>query len=328
MLPLSPRKKYLTVLLVVLTVLSLLLGLLFGAFPILFDFNSHGMSSEKWSIIWNLRAPRVLCCALIGALLACCGVISQTILRNPLACPYTLGISQLVSLIIFSILYLNTSAAVFLVGLIFVAVMILYRSISVISSLNSSLPQTLILLGLAIGTFCSSIILALQFALDGISLMQMTRWLMGSLSVVGYLPLIPLAVVLIILYCFAYRSASALDWFNLGDEIAMSRGVAVRTLTLTFCFLLFICVSLVVWSVGPIGFVGLIIPHTARLLGFVRHKSLLLISSLLGASFLCLSDVLARTIISPVEIPIGVVTGIIGTPVFVYLLVSGLRQKF
>lgn len=312
---------YLTAALVLCTVLSMSLGLILGAFTLVFNQDILGMTAEKWRIIWELRAPRVLCCAIVGALLACCGVISQTILKNSLACPYTLGISQLASLIIFSFLYLKFSAALSIVLFIFLLLFLLYRGVASIKSQSIGLSQTLILLGLAVGTFCSSIILAFQFALDGISLMQMTRWLMGSLSVVGYSAVLPLFLVLSVLFALSFYRAEDFDWLCLGDEIALSRGVAVKKITLTFAALIFISVAAVVYAVGPIGFVGLIIPHAVRLLGIVKHRPLLLLSALLGSSFLCLSDVISRTVLSPVEIPIGVVTGILGTPVFVFLLI-------
>ena len=310
-----------------LLIVSLVLGIFFGAFSIP-SYNSwQNLTDEKWKILLNLRIPRVFCCALVGALLACCGIIAQTLLRNPLACPYTLGISQLISLVLFSFLFLSFSSAAAIVVLMLCFFSLLIKKLGALSTFNNNIPLTLILLGLALGTFCSSIILALQFVLDGISLMQMTRWLMGSLSVVGIQPLLALSFVFLLLFLCAYKKSEDLDWLCFGDEFALSRGVAVRKLTFIFTALLCLSVAVVVWTVGPIGFIGLIIPHIARMLGFVKHKELIVVSSLLGASFLCLSDVLSRTLFAPIESPVGVVTGIIGTPAFVWLLISSVSRQ-
>lgn len=305
-----------------LLLIALSVGASFGVFPIWSSLRSGSLSDQELRILFDLRIPRVICCAFIGALLGCCGVISQSLMRNPLACPYTLGMSQLISLVIFSFIYLSWHSATAISGFIILLGILLFHKLNSVSIYNADFSRILILLGLAVGSFCSSVILALQFSLDGISLMQMTRWLMGSLGVVGFKPIWLLVIVFTILFIIALKKSQQLDWFIFGDEFALSRGVAVRRLTALFTMLLFLCIATVVWTVGPIGFVGLIIPHITRLLGFIRHRELLPASACLGAIYLIACDLLSRTLFSPIEIPIGVVTGIVGVPVFVYLLVS------
>lgn len=281
------------------------------------------ISSQAAAIIWKLRIPRIILGLLVGAGLACCGTVFQAILRNGLAEPYTLGISSGAALGATFGIVLNLSSAytVFFSFLGSLATIFLVYAIAARKRFSN---PTLILSGVTLGLLFSSLVLLIFSLAKPEAAHSAIIWLMGILSYTqgGLLKLV--AIFIIIGVSVLIILGRDIDIICLGEEKAKHLGLEVSSLKK----LLFLISSLItagcVSSCGIIGFVGLIIPHICRLLMGINHRRLLPAAVLLGAAFLVFCDTLARTIISPLELPVGVITGIFGGIFFLSLL---LRAK-
>ena len=283
-------------------------------------------------IYWNIRVPRVLAAGLVGAALALAGMAFQAMFRNPLATPYTLGVSAGASL--GAALYISLGLAFSVVGVSGVSLFALAGaglSILLVYGLARAArgvsTATLLLAGVAVSFFFSSLILFLQYISDFTQSYRIVRWLMGELAVAGLKPVLdvlPFAVSgsAVILYL-----THELNLLTLGDDVAASRGVAVERTKGALYFAASLMVGGVVAICGPIGFVGMMAPHICRLLVGADHKYLAPATLLFGAAFLTLCDTLARTIIAPAEIPVGVITAILGGPFFLWLLLRGAHRQ-
>ncbi len=283
-------------------------------------------------IFWNIRVPRLLASSLAGAALAASGMTFQAIFRNPLATPFTLGVASGASL--GAAIYLRLGFSFFLLGisgLSLFAFLGAILSIGLVYGLtrikrNFSTATTL-LAGVAISFLFSSLILFIQYISGFIHSFRILRWLIGSLENVGYqsvLEMLPFVVSggLIILYL-----SQELNLLLTGEEIAHSRGVDVRRVKRALFFASSLMVGGVVAVCGPIGFVGMMVPHICRLIIGADHRWLAPASLLFGATFLALCDTLSRTLIAPVEIPVGVITALLGGPFFLWLLLRGESEK-
>jgi iron complex transport system permease protein len=283
----------------------------------LLDFSG---SSQAGQIVWQLRAPRVLVGFLVGASLTISGVVVQSLFRNPLACPYTLGVSSAAAFgAVMGIVFgLNLGAVSFWLPLAMALsasalLLLLWRR-------NVSVTQ-LLLTGLMLSFVFSSLSVLLQYLGDMSQVFRINRWLMGSLD--GSPPkLLPwLAAIVCLQVTVVFRLHRELDLLALGLELARSRGLQDR-LILTLLLATVSCsVAFVVALAGPIAFVGIIVPHISRQLARSNlHLQLLQVALPLGGLFLVLCDGLARTIVAPFEIPVGVITALIGAPIFLTLL--------
>jgi iron complex transport system permease protein len=275
-----------------------------------------------------MRVPRVLLAFLAGASLALAGMAFQALFRNPLATPYTLGVSSGAAFGAALSLWLGVpllggpwgsmgpALASFVgAGLSVLLVWGLSRARRGMST------AAMLLAGVAVSFLFSSLILFIQFIADFAGSLRVMHWLMGRVEAVGYggvLTLLPFASVGGAIVLSRHRE---LDLFTAGEELAAGRGVDVaRTRGLLF-FAVSLMVGGVVATCGPIGFVGMMVPHVCRLLLGPSHRLLGPASLALGGVFLVLCDTLARTVIAPAEIPVGVVTSLLGGPFFVWLLV-------
>jgi iron complex transport system permease protein len=276
-------------------------------------------------IFWLARLPRTLAALIVGAGLAAAGCAFQALLRNPLADPYTLGISSGSSLAAVLAIRFGLPAT-FLGGAAIglaalagagVTVYLVWRLGRVGRSLP---PATLLLGGITIAMFCSAATMLVQYTSDFYEVNHMVRWMMGGLEWIRYPPLlragVPIAAGLVVLLLLA-RDLNAL---SAGDDAAASVGVdPTRSLTVAF-----VTASLIVGAgislAGPIGFVGLIVPHAVRAVVGPDHRVLLPASMLAGGALLIVCDTVARTVIAPNEIPVGVATALLGGPFFLYLL--------
>lgn len=290
-------------------------------------FLSLDVHSTYERILLYIRLPRVLVACIVGASLAVCGVVMQSLFRNPMADPGIIGISSGgafggVIAIYFGLSSIST-LFVPLFGFIgaFITLLIVYL---IATSSGKTSMLTLLLTGVAISSFisaCSSLIIT--YANYG-QLQQILYWLMGDLNGRDWdhVQLLLIPFILCSLLFFAYRQQ--LDILLLGEEEAKNLGIHVQRtrnlLLITASLLTGVCVSLT----GAIGFVGLIVPHMIRLIIGPTHRYLIPASILGGALFLMLADLLARVIIRPAEIQIGIVTAFFGAPFFIYLI---LRQK-
>jgi len=307
-----------------LILLTLFTALVMLASPWL-DFSEAGSAEIQQMIIYELRIPRMLFGFIAGSGLALCGMVFQAMFRNPLATPFTLGVASGASLgaaisvyagISFTILGLTaTSLSAFAGALL--AISFVYS----ISRFRFGFSgETLLLTGVAISFFFSSLILFIQYLSNVADSFQIIRWLMGSLTVVGYqelrqlLPFVGLTAIVII-----YLSRE-LNLLMTGDEIASSRGVSVKYVRYALFFVTSLCVGAIVALCGPIGFVGMMVPHICRLIIGEDHRYLIPATLLFGGSFLVICDTLARLIIAPAELPVGVITTLLGGPFFLWLL--------
>ena len=281
-------------------------------------------------IFFIARLPRALAGALVGGALAASGVVLQALLRNPLATPFTLGVSAGSSLgamlvITFGISLDNSSVEAVPIAS-FVGALAALAIVYALATMRRQGMSTLVLLlaGVTLNSLFSAVILFVQFLAEPTQALQTLRWTMGSLDIGNYQPLLwslpPLAVAFVI---FA-QLPRALNLLTLGAESAATRGINVLT-TQRMAFLgASLATGAAVSLGGPIGFVGIIIPHLVRLLIGADHRLVLPNSTYLGAAFVVICDVGARTLLSPMELPVGVITALLGGPFFLWLLV---RQK-
>jgi iron complex transport system permease protein len=275
---------------------------------------------EEVSIIAQIRIPRVLTAVVVGAALSVAGTAYQGLLRNPLADPYILGVSTgaAVGAIIATVFAGSLPVGRPLAA--FVGAVLTMAAVYTLGHRNQgSSSDTLILSGIITNTFLSSVVIFLLTATSGSQLRSIFSWLIGDLSGrSGLLPLV--AVVVVAGIVIVFLNARSLNLLMIGDEDARALGVDVRRVR----FIMFAAASLITGAVvaisGVIGFVGLVVPHAVRMVCGSDNRMVVPASGLVGASFLLLADLIARTIMSPREIHIGVITALIGAPVFVYLL--------
>lgn len=280
-------------------------------------------------VLGQIRMPRVLMGTVAGAILACAGVVFQALLRNPLAGPYTLGVSggatlgaviaisaagslgysaRLQSLPVISVSALSGAAVA--ITLIYV----LARSASRFST------ATIILAGMTLNLIFASLILLLEYLADYTQVYQMIRWMMGGLDVVGFGDFRLLGPVAVIGLAVIARSMRDLDLISFDPVTAATLGVRVETIRWRLLLTASLMTGCVVAFAGPIGFVGLIVPHCVRLVVGARHARVLPASVVVGAVFLLACDTLAQNILAEVELPVGIITAMLGGPFFVFLL--------
>ena len=289
----------------------------------------EGISS---SIILSVRLPRVLCVALSGAALSLCGAAMQGLLRNPLADGSTLGVSTGASLgAVIAIAFGISFPGLPFAGTMLMAMLFGFLSLAVILSLayrldGSLSTNTIILVGVIWSMFISSIIsLIVTFRSDKVK--SITFWNMGSLQGSDYINALTLLGALILFGGVILSLTRELNAFAVGEDNARGVGVNVRRVKLT----LLICVSALVGVCvsigGSIGFVGLVTPHMARLIVGPNHKRLLPASLFGGAIFLLLCDLVARVLLNPIELPIGVVTSFIGSIAFIIIFYRARKER-
>ena len=276
------------------------------------------------NIILNVRLPRVTCAALSGAALSLCGAAMQGLLRNPLADGSTLGVSSGASLgavlaLAFGVQLPGTAYG----GVMAMAMLFAFLSLLLILSLAYALDRSLatnsiILIGVIFSMFASSLItLIISFAGDQVR--SITFWTMGSLSGTGYAHARILALALLVCGGVLLRCARELNAFAIGEDNARHIGVNVRRVKLILLIAVSMTIGVCVSIGGTIGFVGLVVPHMTRMLIGPNHKRLLPASMFSGAIFLLLADLVARTLLRPVELSIGVVTSLVGAVAFVLI---------
>ncbi len=272
-------------------------------------------------VILHIRLPRVLLGLVVGIALATAGSVYQGLLRNPLADPYILGTSSAGTFgaLVAAILnyHFNITVYIFSIGAAFLSMLLVYR----IASVQGRTPvQTLILAGVISSTFFGALVLLL-FTLFRRESFSILFFLLGSLSGAGSNILILISAVLVLIgFSISMYLARDLDAMSSGEEDAIHLGIPVERVKQLLFFSSSLLVGASVSLAGSIGFVGLIIPHVLRLIVGPSHRKLIPASAIGGAFFLILMDVLARTVFSPLEVPVGVFTSLCGAPFFIYLL--------
>jgi iron complex transport system permease protein len=300
-------------------------ALLFGATALsLADVFS---SAEARMVLFELRLPRVLYAMLVGGALALVGAAYQTLFRNPLASPFTLGVSSGAAL--GASLSLMATTSVF--GVASSAMLGALVSISLIllisRRMGSAAGDSLLLVGIVFSFFCSSILTMLQYLSDYSQLFRVTRWMMGGIPAVQLSDLTIGALLVLILFVWLARTYRDFDLMLFGDDVATVKGASVRQLYYVTFVLSSLVVGWIVAKCGVIGFVGIVVPAVARLLVGLRHRYVVPLSFELGALLVVLCDLLGRVARPPFEVPAGVFTAILGGPIFIALAVVGHRRR-
>jgi iron complex transport system permease protein len=309
--------------LTVLLFVSTAIGLMVGTQKI--DFSSLFSDPFSRTLFFRLRLPRVLMGLTIGASLALTGASLQALFRNPLADPFTLGISGGGALGASIALALGWSARVAGIPLVFIASFLgamaaasLVRAIARTGAVV--LPGALLLSGVVVNMVAAAAVLTIQYVADPNSALRILRWIVGSLDVIGVAPVGRMLVILVPAWLALLALARQLNLLAIDEDTAATLGVNVRwceTVVHTLCSVI---VGVTVAMGGSIGFVGLIVPHAVRLMFGEDLRIVLPGSLLLGAAFLVLADALARTALPSSELPVGAITGLIGGPAFLWLL--------
>lgn len=292
---------------------------------------SPDISSVSISIVWNLRLPRALLAFLVGGALAVSGTVMQSVLKNPLASSYTLGVSSgaslgaaLVIVTGFTIPFLGMftlPAAGLACGLLTV-----FAAVKFASKMDKNLENnTIILVGMVFSLFVNGI-LTLVTSMAGEHVKQLTFWQMGSfalkdwLSVFVLLPIVLTGVAVIRYY------SKEMDLMTFGEEQAFTMGVDVYKIKWLLLGLSAALTGSAISFVGVIGFIDLIAPHIVRKIFGSSHKIVIPMSMLFGGSFMVICDLIARTIISPSELPVGAITALVGAPFFAYVYFSKRKE--
>lgn len=301
-------------------------------YKVLLNKLSNGVMFETtWNtmfenIIWEIRLPRVILGGICGAGLALCGVLMQCVTKNPIAEPYILGISSgascgAVAVIVLggiSTLGINSITAGAFVGSILSGILVF--AIGTQMGKTSSTTR-LVLSGMAISTIFSALTnLLIYSAKNANQAKNALFWTIGSLGGAKWDVLLIPFIALIIVVAISFVMSKSLDVLLLGDDSAIILGINVKLVKSMLIILATLLTSTLVAITGAIGFIGLVVPHVCRTIAGSDHKKLIVLSSLVGAIFLILSDVAARGLFPPIEIPIGIITSLVGGPFFLYLI--------
>jgi iron complex transport system permease protein len=276
-------------------------------------------------ILMKLRIPRVLTAFLAGIALASSGMIFQALFRNPLATPDTLGVSGGAAL--GAVIWMHFGAPLFFIGVsgtslagFFGALGTVLLVYGLVRARNGFSTATLLLAGVAVNLFFSSLILLMQYLSDPGETFRMIRWLMGGFSVVGFTTPINLAIFTAIGLVIAALLTREMNLLLTGEELAGARGVNVNRTKKMLFFSASLMTGAAVAFCGPIAFVGLMVPHICRQFIGSDHRKLFPAVILLGGAFMVICDGLARTLLAPVEMPAGLITALLGGPFFLWLL--------
>lgn len=283
-----------------------------------------GLSSEQHAILFDLRLPRILLAGAVGVCLATAGAGYQALLRNPLAEPYLLGVSNGAAVgTMIALVFLGTSEwsrPVMAFGGALIASLIVYQ---LARGRAGATPERLILAGVIVTTFLSSAIVFITTLMDATRIRSFTFWLLGDLSgtTTSLLTITFIAVAIGVVALAA--NARSLNLMMLGERDAFDLGVEVSRVRIVVFVAASLLVGASVASSGSVGYVGLVVPHLVRLSFGSDNRLVIVASALAGAAFVIIADTIARTVIAPRELPVGAITALIGAPLFIYLLKRG-----
>ncbi|ELC8418166.1 iron ABC transporter permease [Clostridium perfringens] len=342
------KKVFIAVLLILLFISSIILGISFGAVDIppydvyrVFLYKVFGikignldeiLNSTLFDIIWGVRMPRVLLGAFAGMALAMVGVIMQATIQNPLGDPYILGLSSGASLgATFSIL-IGFSGVLSSFGAplgAFLGALMASVFVYFLAKIGGRItPFKMILAGMVISSICSSLTSLIIFlSKDNEGIRTVNFWMMGSLAGAEWSNIVLPIVISVIPLIYFFTQYRNLNLMVLGDETSITLGLNVEKHRKIYMILSSLITGVIVSVCGTIGFVGIMIPHIVRLIFGTDHKTLLPFSALVGAIFLIWADVIARCAIANMELPIGIITSVIGAPFLLWLMVKGTGEK-
>ncbi|MCT1563892.1 iron ABC transporter permease [Corynebacterium glucuronolyticum] len=298
------------------------LGIGFG------DLVSHvtgaaALNERDLAVITQIRLPRVVNALIVGATLAVSGAVFQTLFRNPLADPYFLGVSSGASLGVTAAMMAGASSA----GVIpaaFVGGMAAVGIAFLVATGAGSHPTVIVLAGVAVSAFAGAVQSYLQIR-DLKKLEGVYVWLLGNLGRAGWKDIATVLCVVVPCWCSILAASKALDVLTLGEAEAQTLGINVQLARVVLIAVATLATSAVVSISGLIGFVGIVVPHMLRLMVGPGHGFLLPLTIVAGAGFLLAADTIARSILAPQELPVGVVTAFIGAPFFLFLLIKAAR---
>jgi ABC-type Fe3+-siderophore transport system permease subunit len=280
-------------------------------------------------IFFVARLPRTLAGALVGGSLAAAGVVFQGLLRNPLATPFTLGVSSGAALgAMLAITFGWTLGSIGVPAIPLASLVGSLGAVGIVYALARAKQggistNTLLLAGVTMNAFFSALILFVQYFADFAETYRTLRWLMGDLDISAYQTLVAALPLLVVSFGLFAWLARPLNLLSLGVDSAETHGIDITRVQRTAFFSASLATGAAVSVGGPIGFIGIIVPHLVRLMVGADHRVVLPASALFGAAFLVGCDILARTIMAPVELPVGVITALIGGPFFLWLLIRG-----
>ncbi|MHA1820264.1 MAG: FecCD family ABC transporter permease [Promethearchaeota archaeon] len=297
-----------------------------------------GKGTEKSAIIiFRIRVPRVLSAVLVGLTLSITGAAIQTILRNPLGSPFTLGLSPAASFgAAFAVIILgagsvhsSVSDAVIISNPYIVTItafswcIVASTIILILIKVKDARPETIILIGVIVGSLFNAGTTALEYFADTVQLSSIIYWTFGDLSKCNWDSLILITIIILPCSLYFIKNSVKFNALNLGDDVAKSLGIDPDRIRITSMVIISLMNAVVISFFGIIAFVGLVVPHIVRrFIGSNEQRYVLIGSGLFGGLFLLIADTLARTIISPLILPVGVLTSFIGAPLFIYLLVK------
>jgi iron complex transport system permease protein len=309
---------------------AMLLAPLVGNTPIslaaVFDRSRPYADNLDAQIFFVARLPRVIAAALVGSSLALAGVVFQALLRNPLASPDTLGVSAGASLGAMLAIILNLDVSIAGISAVPLASFAgAIGALTIVFALSSarargSSTMVLLLAGVTLQALLSAVIAFVQYLADFTETFRTVRWLMGSLDVAAYAPILAALVPIGVSWVGFATLPRVLDLLSVGADAAAARGVDVARAERVALFSASLATGASVSLAGPIGFVGIIVPHMVRSMVGADHRLVVPGAALFGAAFLIGCDVVARTIAPPLELPVGIITAVIGGPVFLWLL--------
>lgn len=276
-------------------------------------------------IVLKVRLPRALMALMAGGTFALCGAVFQSLFRNPIASPFTLGTASGASFGVTIFISFFTAggifgiamSSVFAFGGALMSISVIYAAISGKKKFN---PNTLILSGVILNFFFSGLILFIQYLTNQANAVRITRWTMGSLDVVGFDSLYFTAAVFTAGFILIYRLRDELNLLSLGEEISVSRGVDVNKTGRYIFIISSLMISSIVAVTGPIGFIGIIAPHIASGYFGKNYRVLLPASMMTGSVILLICDFISRYLLWPVEIPVGIITALVGALFFMKII--------
>lgn len=284
-------------------------------------------NSGKNTIFWQIRVPRVLLGFISGAVLAVSGMVFQALFRNPIASPYTLGVAGGASL--GATIYIVAGLPLYFWGFsltaffsfagALAAIFLVYSFSAWLRNFDSNV---MILCGVVISFFFSSLIMFMQYLTDYTNTFKITRWTMGGLDTVGYEAVGNTVAFFIIGLIVIRFFIHDLNLISIDEELAISRGVNVVRVKKMLFIMTSLMIGVVVAFCGPIGFIGIVAPHISRMLVGASHGKLMTASILIGGIILVLCDTIGRLIMWPVELPVGIITSLVGGPFFLWLMVK------
>ena len=312
-------------------VFSILISIVIGSFKISINDVFNGQLSDiAKSVFYEIRLPRVIFAAFVGCALSLSGACLQGLFRNPLADPGLIGVSAGAALGATSIIVLSNHfvpenlAGPFLlpiaaIGGAFLVIILLF---ALTKGFKTKGTTYMLLIGIAINSLAGVCIGILTYISNDAELRSLTFWTMGSFGGVSWPLLIPGIMIISFFLIWAIPSSRNLDLLQLGEMEAQRLGVNLKKLRFNIIISSAAIVGISVSLSGMIGFVGLVIPHLVRLLGGVNHSYLMISSAIAGSSLMIIADLIARTFVQPAELPVGLITSAIGSPFFLYLIVS------